>query len=534
MDAAVGTTFCVGVVGMYHSGVGGGGFLVVRTPGGAHEVIDFRETAPAAAHEDMYQGNSNGSMYGGLAVAVPGEVRGLEHAHAKYGRLPWADVLAGAVGVARDGFVVSDDLERYMARSIAVNGGGFNFLEHDPDFAADFAPKGTLLKAGELMTRKRYAATLDKIAKHGSEALYAGPVAESIIATIRARNGTMTLDDLASYNVTIRDAVVTTYRDEFRLVSAPAPASGSVALQILKIMEMYPPSGPFFAPEQVPSGLSPEEAVEGRFLALHRFDEAMRFGYASRLHLADPAFVPEAADLEAAMLAPETLKSIHARLRNDSTLPVAAYDPRRALVAPPRTQGTSHIVAADAAGMAVGLTTTINSLFGSLVVDPLSGIILNNQMDDFSKPGERNFFDLEPSPENYIRPGKRPFSSISPIIVERTTPEGPSTFEMTVGAAGGSRIATASAQVAWRVVEHGAHIAAAIAAPRIHNQLLPNVTYLEPDFDRAAADSLRGRGHVIEWDKPFMSAVQGLALRPGGLFEASGETRQYNSAGYAV
>jgi gamma-glutamyltranspeptidase/glutathione hydrolase len=519
---------------MYHAGIGGGGFLLVRDPSGAHEVIDFREVAPASAHENMFRGNSNGSMYGGLAVAVPGEVRGLEYAHARYGRLPWKTVLQGAIHIARDGFVVSKDLVMYMHRSIAVNGGGRNFLEEDPEFAKDFAPSGKLVVEGEIITRKRYADTLELIGEHGAEAFYSGAVAESMIATIQAHNGTMTLDDLREYNITIREPVTTTFRNKFRLLSAPAPASGSVALQILKIMELFPSTKPFFDPSSSSPTVDADEKAHQQHLNIHRLDEAMRFAYAARLHLADPAFVQSAADLEARMLSPETLKNIHAHLRDDTTQPVEAYNPDKVYAA--ETQGTSHIVAADADGMAASITTTINSLFGSLLVDPLSGVILNNEMDDFGKPGERNFFDLEPSPENYIRPGKKPFSSISPIIVERLDEkdDSKSSFFLAIGAAGGSRIATSAAQVAWRVMEHGATIGAAIEAPRIHDQLIPNVTSLEWAFDDETARSLEERGHEVVWTKLNLSAVQGLALGEDGVFDAAGESRQLNSGGYVV
>ncbi|POR36672.1 Gamma-glutamyltranspeptidase 1, partial [Tolypocladium paradoxum] len=280
-DALVGTTFCVGVVGMYHSGIGGGGFALIRDADGGYEAVDFRETAPAAAHEDMYRGNVNGSVLGGLAVAVPGEVRGLEYIHDKYGALPWKQVMRGAIHVARDGFRVSSDMVRYMDRA-----GGHrehNFLVDDPSFAEDFAPNGTLLGLGDVMTRKRYADTLQTIADGGADAFYTGALAEAMVETIRQANGTMTLADLANYTVVSRPVKAVTYRG-LRLHTVGAPASGAVTLSILKTMEQF------------------EAGAVDAGLAAHRFTEAMRFGYGARVALGDPDYVAGVRAFEGRML----------------------------------------------------------------------------------------------------------------------------------------------------------------------------------------------------------------------------------------
>ncbi|KLU93155.1 gamma-glutamyltransferase, partial [Magnaporthiopsis poae ATCC 64411] len=232
-DAMVGTNLCIGVVSMYHSGIGGGGFMLVRGADGSHEVIDYRETAPAAASEDMYRDNVAGSIYGGLSVGIPGELRGLEYLHNKYGA-----IVNPAVKVARDGFPVTEDLVRYMAESLKKEGRP-NFLVDDPAWAEDFAPNGTLVKLGDTITRKRYADTLDKIGRYGADVFYQGEIAQSMIDLIRATNGTMTLADLASYKITTPPAVSVEYRG-YRVWSTPSPTSGAVCLSILKTMEQYP------------------------------------------------------------------------------------------------------------------------------------------------------------------------------------------------------------------------------------------------------------------------------------------------------
>lgn len=192
---------------MYHSGIGGGGFALVRAPDGSYEFIDYRETAPAAAFQDMFENNTDASMSGGLASGVPGDLRGLEYLHKKYGSLPWSTVLEPAVRTAREGFQVNEDLIHYME---SVEDG--DFLCKDPNWALDFCPNGTRLSLGETITRKRYADTLEAIAKHGPDVFYSGPIAEATIRAVQAANGTMTLNDLQNYTVAIRDTAQIDYR----------------------------------------------------------------------------------------------------------------------------------------------------------------------------------------------------------------------------------------------------------------------------------------------------------------------------------
>ncbi|KKA28001.1 hypothetical protein TD95_004852 [Thielaviopsis punctulata] len=508
VDSLVSTTLCVGVIGMYHSGIGGGGFLLVRDADGAYEAIDFRETAPAAAYEDMFRGNVAGSVYGGLSVGVPGEIRGLQYAHEKYGSMAWREVVMPAVEVARGGFRVSSDLVRYMDNALAIR--GYNFLVQEPEWAQDFAPNGTLLVEGDTMTRKRYADTLEKIAIHGPDAFYTGEIAESMVKTIQASNGTMTLQDLQDYRIEVREPLSVEYRN-YTLHSVGAPASGAICLSNLKIMEQYD-----------------IEDWADVALSVHRFDEAMRYAYGARMQFGDPAFVKGVSDLETMLLDTETARTIRSKIDDYATKPVEAYNPMKLVTS--EGQGTSHIVTADSSGMATTLTTTINLLFGAQLMDGVTGVILNDEMNDFSIPGVSNEFGFAPSRANFIRPGKRPLSSVTPVIVDSSS----GALYMTVGAAGGSRIISSTTQVIWHVIEHNMTLTEALQRPRQHDQLLPNWVTFEYKFDNGTVDAMRERGHNVTWVREGFSAVQGVRLGEDGVFEPASEPRQKNSGGFSV
>ncbi|PVH81756.1 gamma-glutamyltransferase [Cadophora sp. DSE1049] len=504
-DALVGTTLCVGVIGMQHSGIGGGGFMLVRGSDGTYESIDFRETAPAAAFQDMYKDNPMASVISGLASGVPGDLRGLEYVHNKYGALPWRAVCNPAVHVARYGFSVTEDLVRYMYEATKD---GNTFLTDDPQWAIDFAPNGTLLGLGETLTRKRYANTLEAVAKHGAKSFYEGDIAKYTINALQAANGTMTLADLANYSVSIRDPISITYKG-YNLYSCGVPSGGSVALSILKIIEGYPST----------SDLN---------LSTHRIDEAMRFSYAARGELGDPDFFNYMAAFEADMLRLKTAEKIRGRIDDQKTKNVTDYNPKGYTM--PENHGTSHIVTSDRSGLSITLTSTVNLLFGSQLVVPETGVIMNNEMNDFSIPGVPNAFGFVPSPINYIAPNKRPLSSVTPIIV--THPNG--TLYLTIGAAGGSRIITSTVQAIWHVLEHNMSLPNAIREPRMHDQLMPAATTFEYLFDNSTVESMRERGHNVTWVRPGYSAVQGVRRLWNGTFEAASEPRQLNSGGLAV
>ncbi|KAK2049740.1 gamma-glutamyltransferase 1 [Colletotrichum somersetense] len=506
-DATVGTVLCVGVIGMYHSGIGGGGFMLVRSPNGTYEFIDFRETAPAAAFEDMYKDNTEASEIGGLASGVPGELRGLEYLHKRYGKLPWSDVVMPAVGVARRGFRVTEDLVRYM-NSVTPNN---KFLTEDPSWAVDFAPNGRLLRLNETITRKRYADTLETIAREGANAFYTGSIASATVEALKASGGIMTMEDLKNYTVAVREPAQISYRG-YKLTACNAPSGGVVALSALNIVGGY-------------EGFGDPAA---RNTTVHRLDEAMRFAYGQRTKLGDPSFVDGMAAYTKRMVSPEVGAEVRSKISDARTYNTSWYNPNG--IESLETPGTSHIAAADASGLAVSLTTTVNLLFGSQLVVPETGVVMNNEMNDFSIPGSSNAFGYIPSPANFIRPGKRPLSSISPVIVEH--PDGK--LYLVIGSAGGSRIITATIQNIHNVLDRNMTTAQALAEPRFHDQLSPNTAAFEWAYDNATTSYLQSLGTNVTWVAPGGSTAQGVRLLPNGTFEAAGEPRQKNSGGFAV
>ncbi|KAI4248621.1 MAG: hypothetical protein LQ352_005885 [Teloschistes flavicans] len=508
-DALVGTVACIGVIGMYHSGLGGGGFMLVRASNGSYTFIDFRETAPAAAFQDMYNNNTRLSLFGGLASGVPGELRGLEYLHTHFGKLSWSHVLQPAIKVARNGFIVTQDTVNYMNSATT---GQENFLVDEPSWAIDFAPNGTRLGLGDILTRRRYADTLDTIARRGANAFYTGPIANATIQALRRANGTMTLNDLKNYTVAIRKPASITYRD-YKLTACSAPSSGEVALSVMKTIEGYPDIG--------------SSATVN--LSTHRLDEAIRFGYGERANLGDPLFVPGLDEYQSEMLNETTAARVRSEISDFHTLNVSAYDP--AGLESLDTPGTSHVVTADASGMAISLTTTINLLFGSQLIVPETGVIMNNEMNDFSIPNSSNAFGYVPSASNFIRPGKRPLSSISPTIVEFLANN---TLYAAVGSAGGSRIITATIQNLWHVLDQGLTSAASLAQPRLHDQLQPNQVSFEYAYNNETVAFMKSLGHNVTWVAPGQSTAQALRRLPNGTFEAAGEPRQKASGGFVV
>ena len=331
-----------------------------------------------------------------------------------------------------------------------------------------------------------------------------------MIKIIQDTNGTMTLEDLREYKVITRQTVGIEYRG-FKVYATSTPTSGSVCLSVLKTMEQYPLS----------------DAKDAN-LTIHRFNEAMRFAYGARMELGDPHYVSNMAVYEDRLLSASRAKQIRRRILDNTTQPVAAYDPRGEY-APPG-HGTSHIVAADASGLVITSTTTINTLFGAQIMTPRSGIIINNEMNDFSIPGKPNEFGFPPAAANFIRPGKRPLSSITPLIAEFAN----GSVYFATGAAGGSRIISATMQAAWHVLEHGMTAAEALAEPRLHDQLIPNQVTLEYTFDNSTAASLIEKGHNVTWVRLGGSAVQAVRRIWDGTFEAASEPRQLNSGGFTT
>lgn len=509
VDATIATVLCVGVIGFYHAGIGGGGFAILRNSKGEYESVDFRERAPAAAYETMYQGNEIGAIIGGLAAGVPGELRGLEYIHKKYGKTRWRDLVMPAVRVARYGWEVNEDLVRYLG--LMREFGNATFFTRDPSWATDLAPNGKLLTLGETITRKRYADTLEIIADEGVEPFYSGAIAQSMIKAIKRANGTMTMEDLKDYSLKIRNNSQITYRG-YKLTAPSAPTSGTVALHMLKILD----------------GFNDFDMDEKRNISTHRLVEAMKWAYAARTRIGDPDFVPSTYHEEAQMLNITNIEEIRRKISDKKTFPASYYDPD--YIEQLDDHGTAQISAADEDGLAISVTSTINTLFGSQIMVPETGIIINNEMDDFSIPTTKNSFGFLPSEANLIRPNKRPLSSVSTIIVE--SPNGQLYF--VTGAAGGSRIPTATVQSIINVIDRNMSTYDALHELRVHDQIHPALTYLEVGFDAGTAQFLDTLGHNVTTVPLGISAVHAVRQLEDKSWEAVGEPRQRNSAGRTV
>ncbi|KAJ6263082.1 Gamma-glutamyltranspeptidase [Drechslerella dactyloides] len=507
-DAMVGTAICVGTVGMYHTGIGGGGFMLIRSPKGEYEYVDFREMAPGASCEDMFVNKTELSLYGGLASGVPGELRGLEYLHKKYGKLPWKRTIEPSIKLARNGFKVNGDHVKLFA--LAQEMAGNNFLTEQPTWAIDFAPNGTLVGLGDTMYRKRFADTLETIANRGADAFYTGPIANATVQGLKETGGIMTLDDLQRYKVAIRDTTSITYHG-YRFHGTTAPSSGAVTQAVFKILEGY----------DISAKANTNEST-------HLILEAMRFGYAMRAELGDPNFLPNMTAYQANMISDETALLVREKISPQTTLNVSDYNPKG--LESLDTPGTSHMAVADNSGLAISLTSTLNLLFGSSVMIPETGIIMNNQMNDFSIPGSSNAFGYIPAPSNFIRPYKRPLSSTTPHIIER--PDGQ--LYLVVGAAGGSKIISSTIQNIHNMLDLGDSAPQALARPRFHDQLTPNVCNVEWTYDNSTLAYLRERNHTVAIVAPGIASAQAVRMLPNGTFEAAGEPRQFNSGGYAI
>ncbi|CAO3624307.1 unnamed protein product [Cunninghamella blakesleeana] len=460
------------------TGIGGGGFMLIRLPNGTYEFIDYRETAPKGSNETMYVNNPLLAQRGGLAIGVPGELRGLQLAHERHGVLPWKKLFDSAIKLSRDGFIVNEYFHRKLVAAES-------FILEKPEWSSVYAPNKTLAKIGDVVKRPTYAKTLETIANEGAEAFYTGKIAKSIIKTIKENNGIMTLNDLKEYQPIIRPTVSTYYHGR-KVTTTSAPTSGPILISILNILEKFN-----------------LQATGRTGLNIHRIIEAIKFGYSFRTEFGDPDFT-HLQDRYHEITTKEWADEVRKNITDDTTHPPLYYNPKYDHMESP---GTMHLSVVDKDDRAVALTSTVNLLFGSRVMDIETGIILNDEMDDFSIPGVPNDFGLYPSSYNYVAPGKRPLSSITPTIIEND-----GEFEMAVGGSGGSQIITSTLNTILNTFDFNMDIYEAIETPRFHHQLMPNRVGLQPGFDKDLENALRERNHEIYtlFKNGTVSAVQAV------------------------
>lgn len=508
VDAAVAVHFALAVVRPRAGNLGGGGFLVYRAPDGTEAALDFRETAPAAATEDMFL-DADGrvteeSWTGHLASGVPGSVAGMAAAHERFGTLPWSRLIRPALRLAREGFEVDSAFRAGIA-------GEVDRLRRFPASARKWLPGGEPPRPGEVFRQPDLARVLRAVADSGPSAFYRGWIADSVATEMERGGGRMDRADLESYEAVWRDPVRFRYRGR-RIISMPPPSSGGVTLaEIFHIVD----------------GFDLEAAGFGSADAVHVAVEAFRRAYADRnFHLGDPDFVEIPVDR---LTRPAYGDSLAASIRMDRA---SSSERFRKVPSPdslPESRETTHYSVVDSAGGAVAVTTTLNGLFGSAVTVAGTGMLLNNEMDDFTaKPGVPNAYGLVQGRANAVAPGKRMLSSMSPTLVVGRD----GATDLVTGTPGGSTIITTVFQVISALVDHGMDAATAVHAPRVHHQHLPDVIRYEPGgLSPEVVRELRRRGHRLEERSGTSGNVQSIRIRDDGTRVGASDPRGTGAAG---
>jgi gamma-glutamyltranspeptidase/glutathione hydrolase len=520
-DAACATAMALGVVNPHASGIGGGGFALVYI---AKEkktyVLDFREQAPAAIKPEMYlEGGKPGgkpnrdlSRRGGLAVGVPGEVRGLERLIKRFGKRSFADCVRPAERLASVGFGATPRLARAAAQGEKAAASSDAEAVKERDFFAQVFSYKSPLRPGGMVKRPALGATLRILRSKGPNAFYSGPIAADIVASVKAAGGVISLEDLAAYQAIERTPIEIDYRGS-HVYAMPPPSSGGIVIaEALGILS-----------ERVPD---PSKLARGSSAYLHVLAETLKHGFADRARLlgdADYVEIP----LER-LLSRDYHKQLAARIDDNKVQPLDRYGLGGG-TPPPKDGGTAHLSVIDAEGNAVALTTTVNTWFGAHVIAGKTGIVLNNQMDDFSiAPGTPNAFGLVGSAQNAVAPGKRPLSSMSPTIVVDAKD---GAVKLVVGGAGGPTIISGVLQVMLNVLDFKLDAQAASAASRIHHQWRPETLSYEADIPQDVIDGLTRRGHKTA-PRDTLTLVNVIVRTPEGL-EAASEFRSGGApAGY--
>jgi gamma-glutamyltranspeptidase / glutathione hydrolase len=472
VDAAVAAALTLGVVDGFNSGIGGGCFILIRLADGSFVALDGRETAPGAATPEMFlrdgRADTKLSQKGALAVGVPGALAAYEHALRHHGNLALKDLLLPAAKIAEEGFVLDDS----FARRIKVTASELNEFHGAREIFLH--PDGRPKEAGELLKQANLARTYRAIAGEGTDWFYRGPFAEQTARWMKENGGVMTAADFANYRVRLREPIRTTYRD-CEIVGFPPPSSGGIHVaQILNLLEHF----------------DLKALGAGSVDFVHVVAEAMKLAFADRAFwLGDPDFAPVPRGLVSKGYAEELAKKIQL----DQAMSVPGHS------TPDRAQDeifgrhTTHFSTADIDGNWVACTATINTTFGSKVVVPGTGVVLNNEMDDFAlQPGVANAFGLVGAEANAVAPGKRPLSSMSPTIVLR----GNEPF-FSVGAAGGPTIISQAVLALVFTIDFALGPAEALAQPRFHHQWAPDELRLERAAGRSLAGALEKRGHKV-------------------------------------
>jgi len=506
IDAAIATGFALAVTLPRAGNLGGGGFMLIHdAASGTTRALDYREMAPSAAFRDMFlddEGNADKqkSRFSGLAVGVPGTVAGFAEAFAEHGsgNVSWQDLVSPAIGLARNGITITDDLAKSLASRAKRLGG---------DAAAKsvfYKADGGLYQVGEILVQADLAKTLTLIAEQGADGFYKGPVAEAIAAKVQAKGGGMTAEDLVAYETVWREPVKGTYRG-YEIVSMPPPSSGGI--HIVQILNML--SG-------VPVSFLGHNSAE----TIHYMAEAMKRAYADRSeYLGDPDFFDVPA---AGLTSPDYATALMKDVSGAIATPSSTIKPGNPI--PFESNQTTHFSVVDGNGNAVSNTYTLNFSYGAGFMADGTGVLLNNELDDFSaKPGVANAYGLLGGEANAVAPRKRPLSSMSPTLVFKD-----GELRLVTGSPGGSRIITTVLQVIMNVVDHGMNIAEATAAVRFHHQWFPDEIRIEEGLSPDTVRILRQKGHKVVV-KNAMGSTQSI-LVAGDQLAGSSDPRRAGAA----
>ncbi len=489
VDAAIATALALSVVDQASSGLGGGGFMVIyRAKDKKSFALDFRETAPQASRRELYTKDGKPvaalSLTGALAVGVPGEVAGLVEAHKKFGTLPLTVLAAPAIKLAAEGFPIDPALR------VAVDRMQKN-MKLFADLGRIYMPKGEVPKDGDLIRQTELAETLKAIAEQGAAVFYQGWIGRAIVETVKKDGGVMSLDDLKNYKAVWREPLIGTYRNRV-VIAMPPPSSGGVALlEMLNVLEGYKLA----------------DLKHNSADYLHLLSETMKHAFADRAaHLGDPDFVHVPIRK---LTAKEYAAWIRGRIAPDKTRPANFYgyynyDAEKG--------GTTHFSVVDRFGNAVACTQSVNTRFGSKLLAARTGIVLNNEMDDFAiHPDTGNVYGLIGNRANALEPNKRPLSSMSPTIILNGT-----RVELVVGAAGGPRIINATLQTILNVLDFKMPVKQAVAIERIHHQWLPERLSVEGKLDGEQKKALEARGHVVR-EQSALGVAQAITINGSGV-----------------
>jgi gamma-glutamyltranspeptidase/glutathione hydrolase len=508
IDAAVATGLALAVVLPRAGNLGGGGFMIVHLAKENKTIaIDYREKAPSAADRDLFL-DENGdydkkkAQFSLLSAGVPGSVAGFHHALTKYGTITWQEALEPAIKLAEQGFEIPHDLantlasERYRKR-----------LSSNPAAAKVFFKKDkSIYSAGETLVQTDLAWTLKQLSKNGPDAFYKGEIAKLIVQEMEANGGLITLEDLKNYNVAERKPLVGQYKN-FEIVSMPPSSSGGTHLiQMLNMLEEFPI----------------KEMGFGSADSIHILAEVMKRAYADRSkYLGDSDFYK----VPSSLTSKDYAKALNKDISVEEITPSSEVEPGNPY--PYESPDTTHFSVMDQYGNAVSNTYTLNFSYGSGMMIPGTGMLINNEMDDFSsKPGTPNGYGLLGSEANAIEPNKRPLSSMTPTIIFKDNEP-----YMVFGSPGGSRIITTVLQVAMNVMEHDMNIAQAVHSPRMHHQWLPEVLMIEQGFGVDTENLLKQKGYRL-YPSSTMGSVQAI-MKKGNYFYGSADPRR-PSAGVAT